>query len=132
MTVTSSMPRGRKAAVVVNIGIWVLALIFWPATALIALAIGWQTMSPGVLSMHDANATGLVGFIILMPLAFVTTVATLGTLHIRSLTDTSAGLRVAYGAGYAVAIIASAPVVFLATQLFSFFFIAAFFEGLFR
>ena len=128
---TTTERRGVTLAVALNIFIWLIALGFWPATVLIAVAVGSTSMTPGVVEMHAANSAGFLGFIILAPVAFAVTVVTLAAAHIRSLTDSSTGARIGFGVAWAAALIVGALVVFLIAQFAGFFFFASFFEGLF-
>ena len=123
--------RGKRIAVVVNVLLWVVALVFWPATILSALATGWDTVSEGFLSFHDANFAGLVGFVWLTTLAFAVTVVTLAVAHIRSLRGTSAGGRIAYSVAWLAILAVGSLAVAFVTQMLGLFFILSLFEGLF-
>ena len=123
--------HGKRIAAVVSVVLWLLALLVWPATLLIALATGWDTVSSGFLSIHDANAAGLGGFMILTILAFAATVVTTAVAHVCSLTASSTGKRIAFSAAWLTALVVGTLGVFLATEYLAFFVILSFFEGLF-
>ena len=105
--------------------------MFWPATILVALATGWDTVSPGVLKVHNANFAGLEGFVILTTVAFAATLATIAVEHLHSLTASLTGKRIAFSGAWLTALVVGTLGVFLATEMLGFFFILSFFEGLF-
>lgn len=123
--------RGKRIVFVVNVLLWVVALVFWPATILFALATGWDTVSEGFLSFHDANLAGMIGFIWLTTIAFAVTVVTLAVAHIRSLRGSSGGGRIAFGVGWLAILVVGSLAVAFGTQMLGLFFLLSLFEGVF-